>query len=130
MADWPYSTAAWRNLRAAKLALAPLCEACALRGETRPAKAVDHVTPIAAGGDPFPSFDGLMALCVPCHSEKTANVDRAGGKGVRFKGAGLDGAPIDPTHPWFAGGDTPSGDGEPADSGPRPKVRFHLVRAV
>jgi hypothetical protein len=36
---------------------------------------------------------------------KTAAVDRAGGKGVRFKGAAIDGMPIDPLHPFFCAGE-------------------------
>lgn len=113
MADWPYSTARWQRLRRLKLSSSPLCEACDMRGQVVPAEHVDHVVAISAGGDPFPPLDGLMSLCPRCHSEKTAAVDRPGGKGVRFKGASLDGLPIDPSHPFFSGGDTPSKDEEP-----------------
>lgn len=103
MAEWPYYTVNWQRLRRAKLATAPLCEACGLRGKLVLANAVDHITAISAGGDAFPPLNGLMSLCTPCHSEKTAAMDRAGGKGVRFKGAGLLGMPIDPQHPFFQG---------------------------
>ncbi len=80
-----------------------------MRGQVTPACAVDHVIAIAKGGEAFPPLDGLMALCLPCHSEKTAAVDRAGGKGVRFKGAGLDGLPVDPAHPFFGAGAAAAG---------------------
>ena len=108
MADWPYSTAAWQRLRTAKLAASPLCEPCSKLGRVVPAHHVDHIVAIAAGGDAFPSLDGLMSMCQPCHSIKTAAVDRKGGSGIRFKGVGLDGLPVDPDHPFVAEGYTPS----------------------
>ena len=103
MASWPYNTGAWRALRKAKLAADPLCRACSLRGITVPAVAVDHVTPINQGGEPFPALDGLMALCVRCHNEKTAAQDRTHAKPFarRFKGFNADGNPIDPGDAWF-----------------------------
>jgi 5-methylcytosine-specific restriction protein A len=108
MADWPYSTAAWQRLRAAKLAETPLCEPCSRLGRVVPAQHVDHIRSIASGGDAFPALDGLMSMCPACHSVKTAAVDRKGGSGIRFKGVGLDGLPIDPDHPFMAEGYTPS----------------------
>jgi len=111
VAQWPYSTTAWARLRACKLVTTPLCEACDLRGTLTRANTVDHVLAISKGGDPFPPLDGLMSLCASCHSQKTRAVDTDGGKGVRFKGAAVDGLPIDPLHPFFSGGeggDTPS----------------------
>lgn len=116
MADWPYNTAAWRSLRRAKLAEKPLCEACERRGKLVQASTVDHVMAIARGGDPFPPLDGLMSMCAACHNSKTNAVDRAGGKGLRFKGCDVNGLPIDDAHPFFAG-DTPSKDetGPPGD---------------
>ncbi|WP_405030735.1 HNH endonuclease signature motif containing protein [Pleomorphomonas sp. JP5] len=113
MADWPYNTAAWQRLRAAKLAESPLCEPCKRRGVVRPARHVDHIRSITSGGDAFPSFDGLMSMCASCHSIKTNAVDRRGGSGIRFKGVDIDGLPIDPDHPFFAEGYTPS-DHQPA----------------
>lgn len=118
MADWPYSTRQWQRLRLVKLSSTPLCEPCTLRGQIMPAEHVDHIVSIASGGDPFPSLDGLMSMCPRCHSEKTNAVDRPGGKGVRFKGASVEGLPIDPSHPFFSGGDTPSKD-EGAGTGDR-----------
>lgn len=105
MAQWPYSTTAWARLRRAKLIATPLCEACNLRGDMTPANTVDHVFAIAKGGDPFPPLQGLMSLCASCHGQKTRAVDTEGGKGVRFKGAAVDGMPIDPLHPFFSGGE-------------------------
>ncbi len=109
MAGWPYTTALWRKLRSRKLELQPYCEPCLKRGKRVEARHVDHIIAIAAGGSAFPPLDGLMSMCASCHSIKTSAVDRRGGKGVRFKGAGLDGIPIDPAHP-FLKGDTPFED--------------------
>lgn len=103
MAEWPYSTNQWQRLREAKLAADPLCHPCSLFGRIVPADTVDHVVAIAAGGEPFPPLDGLMSMCGNCHRTKTNAVDRAGGKGIRFKGTSADGMPIDPSHPFFAG---------------------------
>jgi len=100
MATWPYSTAAWARLRAAKLSAAPLCEPCEWRGVQRAAEAVDHVVAIAKGGPAFPPLDQLHSMCWPCHSIKTAALDRRGGKGVALKGCGVDGLPLDAAHPF------------------------------
>lgn len=129
MADWPYSTTTWRKLRLAKLAASPMCEACARRGVVTPARHVDHVRAVSAGGDPFPPLDGLAALCPSCHSRKTAAMDRPGGKGAGWGGVGLDGLPVDPDHPFLTGnqGDTPSKDGRmtPRDRlGARARTKF------
>ncbi len=106
MADWPYNTKTWRRLRLAKLASNPICYACELRGRAIPAVAVDHVKAIKAGGDPFPSLDGLMSLCDRCHNEKTNAVDRPdrAASGRRFKGFDVHGNPIDPGDDWHGGG--------------------------
>lgn len=114
MANWPYSTAQWKRLRLAKLRQSPFCEPCMKRGKRVTGAHVDHITSIASGGLAFPPLDGLMTMCHSCHSIKTAAVDRPGGKGVRFKGAGLDGLPVDPSHSFF-GGNTPSEDEEQGD---------------
>lgn len=108
MSGWPYSTKAWQRLRLAKLAEAPLCEPCSLRGKTVAANTVDHIRSIASGGDPFPPLTGLMSMCPSCHGVKTAARDaphiRPNGDGVAFKGCGSDGVPIDPSHPFFGVG--------------------------
>ncbi|MCW2273322.1 HNH endonuclease [Rhodoblastus acidophilus] len=113
MADWPYSTAAWRRLRSAKLAADPLCEPCSRRGNVIVATVVDHRQAIASGGEPFPDLSGLMSMCPSCHATKTNALDNphAFGKrrGLAFKGCDLSGLPIDPDHPAL-GGYTPSQD--------------------
>lgn len=106
MADWPYNTRTWQQLRLAKLAHNPMCYACSLRGLVALAVAVDHVKAIKAGGDPFPPLDGLMSLCERCHNEKTNAVDRPdrASSGRRFKGFDVNGNPIDPGDDWHGGG--------------------------
>jgi hypothetical protein len=126
MADWPYNLAAWQRLRRAKLTAQPLCQMCERRGLVVAARDVDHIVSIASGGDAFPTLAGLMALCHSCHSQKTQAMDRTGGKGIAFKGCGLDGLPLDPSHP-FTAGDTPSKDEQLASVGPSLKIHFHLV---
>ncbi|TPW32740.1 HNH endonuclease [Pararhizobium mangrovi] len=106
MAQWPYNTAAWRKLRAAKLAVAPTCEPCAARGQIAQADTVDHMTPIASGGAPFPTLDRLMSMCARCHNEKTAANDRTHSKPFarRIKGFDANGNPVDPGDDWHGGG--------------------------
>lgn len=103
MADFPYNTTAWARLRKAHLSIEPLCRACYQeQGRMIYANHVDHIVPISAGGDPFPSHDGLQSLCAPCHSAKTARGVEAGA--IRTtkprRGCDANGNPIDPAHPW------------------------------
>lgn len=102
---WPYYTGRWRKLRAVKLAYFPLCYACDLRGRVVVADTVDHITPIRAGGDPFPPLEELLSLCASCHSHKTQLADRGWRDtfGRRFGGCDLDGNPIDPGDAWHTG---------------------------
>ncbi|KQW23116.1 hypothetical protein ASC80_07370 [Afipia sp. Root123D2] len=104
MSGWPYTTAAWRRLRAAKLADKPVCEVCEMRGRTVLAKAVDHRVAIAAGGPAFPPLSGLRSMCASCHNYKTNVADRPDRQaklGSAFKGCAADGSPISPDDDWF-----------------------------
>ncbi|NRQ15781.1 HNH endonuclease signature motif containing protein [Ensifer sesbaniae] len=119
MTAWPYGTPQWRGLRAAKLSVQPLCEACLRREVVEEAKVVDHIIAIAKGGDPFPPLAGLMSMCEPCHNAKTNAKDHPNASGFRraLKGYDVDGNPIDPEG-WetgaFAGrpidGQVPAGE--------------------
>lgn len=102
MSDYPYNTATWRKLRKAHLSIEPMCRACAGMGRHTPAKHVDHIVPVSAGGRPFPDHDGLASLCVPCHSAKTARGIEAGAARTDRprKGCDASGRPLDPAHPW------------------------------
>lgn len=106
MARWPYNTSKWAKLRLVKLAEHPLCEICERRGLFVEAVAVDHFKPIRQGGAPFPELSALLALCTPCHNEKTASFDKPGGQAFRrrFKGFDADGNPVDPYDGWHGEG--------------------------
>lgn len=46
-----------------------LCVPCKAHGRITPARQVDHITPIEAGGDN--ALDNLQAICLGCHESKT-----------------------------------------------------------
>lgn len=128
MADWPYNTSTWQKLRAVKLRSAPLCEPCEARGAFTTANTVDHITPINAGGDPFPPLDGLMSMCARCHNEKTAANDRTHKKPFarKVKGFDADGNPVDRSDGWHRGGGA-SNHQNGSPSGPTSQSRIYLV---
>ncbi len=68
------STRKWRKLRAAKLNADPECET---PGCLELATQVDHVVPVAEGGERYDP-DNTMSLCVPHHREKTQQEARRG----------------------------------------------------
>ncbi len=108
MAKWPYSTANWQRLRAAKLSRDPMCEECVAEGRTGNATfatVVDHRHAISQGGAPFPELDGLASLCQSHHSRKTARGPEAGAfrSSGRGRGCSADGSPLDAAHPWNGG---------------------------
>ncbi|MEO1191466.1 MAG: HNH endonuclease signature motif containing protein [Pseudomonadota bacterium] len=94
----------------------PLCEVCDKRGLPVAASHVDHKVAISKGGDPFPPLDALMSMCPSCHSIKTSAIDRSdrssGSAGVAFKGCGLDGLPLDPSHPFMGRGGSKDGSSD------------------
>ena len=103
MAAWPYCTSRWKRLRLAKLARDPLCAFHEARGELVSATVVDHDVAIRKGGPAFPELDGLTSLCAPCHSEKTAAIDRGTSSltGRRFRGCDEHGNPLDGADGWW-----------------------------
>ena len=44
------------------LARDPICKVCGNAISTE----VDHITPLADGGNPYP-LEGLQGICSPCH---------------------------------------------------------------
>ncbi len=67
-----YDGAAWRRLRKAFIGAHPLCEMdCRAAGRLTAATEVDHITPIAEGGEPLDEAN-LQSACRPCHSRKTS----------------------------------------------------------
>lgn len=120
MPGWPYTTKAWRQLRALKLASNPLCEYCP-PGVVTPATQVDHRLAIKKGGDPW-AWANLASTCAPCHTDKT-NREDGGNRGQRR--LGLDprtGLPLDPRHWWSAKKSLRAGDEKP-----RPSTFFKKV---
>ena len=65
-----YNTRRWRNLRNHFLSKHPLCKLCEEKHIYKPATVVDHIIPMANGGDPWRE-DNLQALCNRCHAIKT-----------------------------------------------------------
>ena len=65
----------WRRKRLWFIRRHPLCAHClSERGLRVKAVDVDHIIPLAEGGDD--DFDNLQALCKSCHSRKTAREQR------------------------------------------------------
>ena len=89
---------AGQKARARRLARTDgLCERCLETETVRLATVVDHVLPLALGGDDVDS--NTRNLCDPCHAIVTAEqFNRA--SPVEARGVGRDGRPISPDHPW------------------------------
>ena len=85
----------WRKLRAVVLAQEPLCRRCNAEGKTKAAEHLHHVD----GNVSNLARDNLEPLCAAHH-----NAIDAFGRVGRVKGAGADGTPLDPGHPWHEGG--------------------------
>jgi hypothetical protein len=66
-------------------------------GQLTVAVAVDHIIPLAKGGDPYPPLGHLMSCCTSCHNRKTRIVEQQGKqltpKGI--KGCDAHGNPLD-----------------------------------
>jgi 5-methylcytosine-specific restriction endonuclease McrA len=60
-----YLSKRWKITRRRVLFNEPLCRNC-----DRLATDVDHVKPLAEGGDPY-AMDNLQPLCQRCHGKKT-----------------------------------------------------------
>ncbi|MES2173858.1 MAG: HNH endonuclease signature motif containing protein [Pseudomonadota bacterium] len=63
-----------------------LCEICQAKGKTALATVVDHIKPLALGGDD--ADENTRNLCDPCH--KVATAEQFG----YYKGVSADGWPI------------------------------------
>lgn len=74
--------------RRRRLRASPLCGDCQARGIVTLATVVDHIVPLALGGDD--SDANTRNLCEPCHQQRTA--EQFGHKPKRA--IGLDGWPI------------------------------------
>ena len=77
MARRPYSTARWQRLRKVQLSKEPLCRYCSEQGRVTMATDVDHIVPIAAGGEAYDEGN-LQSLCRSCHSSAKQREDKTG----------------------------------------------------
>lgn len=66
-----YNSGNWRNLRNWFIKANPLCVECKAAGWVKAGDVVDHVIPIADGGEEL-SSDNLQTLCNMHHNQKTA----------------------------------------------------------
>ena len=73
--SWP-----WRKKRKAFRLKNPLCKHCELNDIVTPARVVDHIVAIEAGGAPLDDAN-LQSLCDKCHNRKSASESR--GYGVK-----------------------------------------------
>ncbi len=64
---------AWKRIRDRYIGKHPLCEMCLKNNKITPATEVHHIRPLSRGGTH--DEDNLMALCKPCHSQITAEMD-------------------------------------------------------
>ncbi len=59
----------WRNLSKRLRRQIGICERCQQQGKVRVCDQIDHIVPIADGGDRL-ARENLWALCTPCHEWK------------------------------------------------------------
>lgn len=91
-----YATAKWRKLRKRQLQAEPLCRYCLRSGFVTPATVADHIQPHRGKEWLFFDIENLQSLCTPCHNTQKRQ-EEIGGFST---GAGVDGEPLDPNHPW------------------------------
>jgi 5-methylcytosine-specific restriction endonuclease McrA len=65
-----YDSKLWKQCRAVKLLDDPLCERCLAAGRVEAGRHVDHLIPLADGGEPL-DVKNLQSLCHSCHSWKS-----------------------------------------------------------
>ncbi len=90
-----------RKMRDKQLAKQPLCQMCLEVGRSTPATVLDHIKPYRR---PDKSIDHKLwgdpknhrSLCEDCHNANGAQRARP----EKPPGAGVDGRPLDPAHPW------------------------------
>lgn len=68
--DSLYSSAAWRQIRAAQLSAHPLCQCCQSEGRLTAAEVVDHVFRWKDFGELAFRLNLWNSLCAACHSRK------------------------------------------------------------
>lgn len=71
----------WRKARLGFLKKHPLCVHCQEKGRLTPSKVVDHIIPHKGNKELFWQRRNWQALCLSCHSTKTAREDGGFGNG-------------------------------------------------
>jgi len=66
-----YASEDWRNLRAFKLRISPLCQRCLKKGKLVQATEVHHIVDIAVDPSKVVDYNNLESLCKKCHSSHT-----------------------------------------------------------
>ena len=95
----------WRSARVSYLELNPYCVPCERAGRTEPAVLIHHKIPHRnVDLKLFWDVDNWESRCLPCHGDATG--PERTGRAETYKGASLDGTPLDPAHHWHrpAGG--------------------------
>jgi len=96
---------AGQKQRARRLARSSgLCELCTADGRTQLATVVDHIKPLAQGGQDVDS--NTRNLCDACHAAVTAE-QFGHERQVRLGACDNSGMPTDPRHPWNRAAPTP-----------------------
>jgi 5-methylcytosine-specific restriction enzyme A len=95
-----YKTAAWQKRRLDQLGREPLCRECNRIGILTAANVADHIE--AHRGDIVKFWEGaLQSLCRSCHNSFKQAKEKSGRAYSTV--VGLDGFPVDPTHPFHQG---------------------------
>ena len=87
------SSVVWQTARSRKLSLNPICERCSTKNKIRKAEEVDHIIPLAKGGDRLKQSN-LQSLCKMCHLEKSRK-EKANARKKRFDKYCVHNLPLD-----------------------------------
>jgi 5-methylcytosine-specific restriction protein A len=100
-----HGTSKWKRESAAYLRAHPWCVPCSRARRRIRATLVHHKIPHR--GDPKLFWDrkNWEVRCKTCHTDAIG--PEATGRPERYRGAGPDGTPLDPGHPWRAPGGCP-----------------------
>jgi 5-methylcytosine-specific restriction enzyme A len=93
-----YGLLAWKKRSRHQLTIEPLCTLCSRQGRIIPATIADHNPPHKGDWNKF-RVGPLQSLCRDCHNRKWASGRHGYGCDI-----GDDGLPVDPNHPFNAGG--------------------------
>ena len=73
-----YKLAAWKKIRARRLASDPLCVMCLAEGKTTAASVVDHIEPHRGNRDLFFSYANTQSLCETHHNRDKQRMEASG----------------------------------------------------